>query len=232
MFLEELKQSLVWNERAYHGRASISELIWIDTSDIEWRFKLLITIMQFWNSIGIWSARDWTNDVPNLWLVQKLLSECWSFVHNNVIVWGKLKIIAQELSYEIILATNWKPNFQIIWDVINWRKTITKFLEAPEKVNVNNKVFSFKWKSWVSYNWKWLQDLMKFKTEDYVDIVQWLKMKSKQKEILLDSKLMKSKFKSHRNALMAYVKYEIDPEMKWDVVQYIELWDTEEKTID
>jgi len=232
MFLNSLYDSSKDFQTWFQWKSTIAELLAINTSTIEWRFKLLLKIITMWNSLQIKSVKDWNIAIPDLQKIKRILIQSNQMSHSILVMWSNLKIIAQELSFEIIEATNWKWDFSIITDILNQKKKISDFLNIKESVTIFNKVFSFTGKSWKVFKWKWVQDLMPLNTENLKDIITWMNISDEIREILLDADTMKKEFKNHRNWMMWFLKYSIDNESwKWKVMEFIEnkLWTSIQK---
>jgi len=222
MFINSIFDALKSKQIWFQWKTTLLYLLNMDITTIEWRLKMLLYIVSLFTSLWITTVKDWKNPTPDLEKIKRIIIQSNNLVHSNVVIVANMKTIVQELSFEIISATNWKWDISLIEDIYSKKIDPKEFLNIKQKTTLFNKVFSFVWLNWKTYSWTWVQDLLNFNTEDFIDMVSWLKITNEIKDILLDSWLMKKEFKNHRAWMMWYIKACIDPESsKWNVVKFI-----------
>lgn len=174
MFLQEIRNQMKDFQKSFQWRTDLERIRTIDFSEMEWRVTLIFELMQYANAFKMdyFIESDHVADLTN---IKKLLIQCQSYVDNDLVVWAKMKIIMEELSYEIMREHNWKFDFTLIPEILNWAKDVKDFLNISYKRNITNTLFSFKWKWWKEYSWKWISELAKLKAVEVEDIISILK---------------------------------------------------------
>lgn len=81
-----------------------------------------------------------------------------------------------------------------------------------------NRVFSFIGKSGKEFGGTGVGAIHKYTTEDFIDVIEGMRLEGRMVDfrtyLLENQDELKKEFGSHRNALMPFVKWHIDPEEK------------------
>lgn len=121
----------------------------------------------------------------------------------------------QELSFEIIEATNNKGDFSIIEKVYSKEIPAADFLAIPKNTNFYNQVYSFTGLSGKIYTGTGVTGLSKMNTEDLKDVAGGLQLIGRMSDLrdfmLGNEDLMKKEFNNMRLALLGFMKHHIDP---------------------
>ena len=173
MFLQEIRNQMKDFQKSFQWRTDLERIRAMDISEMEWRVGLILELMQYANAFKMDYFIEW-DSVADVTDIKKLLIQCQSYVDNNLVVWAKMKVIMEKLSYEIIREHNWKFDFTIIPEIFKWNKEIKDFLNISYKKDITNTLFTFKGKWWKTYAWKWIAELAKLKAVEVEDIISIL----------------------------------------------------------
>ena len=170
MFLQEIRNQMKDYQKSFQWRTDLERIRAMDITSIEWRTSLILELMQYANAFKMDYFIEWEN-VADISDIKKLLIQCQSYVDNSLVVWAKMKLIMEKLSYEIIREHNWRFDFSIIPEILDWAKDVKDFLKISYKKNITNTLFRFKWKWGKEYSWKGITELAKLKAVEVEDII-------------------------------------------------------------
>ncbi len=210
--------SLKTHQKGFVGKQTLARLSSMPIDTMEERFRLLMELCTYADSLKIGIIADGKNPVPNLSTVRRVIIEANSMSHNITIVSFAFVTVMKELSFEIINATNNKGDFSKISEIYIGEIPDTEFLNPPLTTNMFNRVFSFIGKSGKVYGGVGVGAIHKYTTEDFTDIIEGMILEGRMIDfrtyLIENPDELKKEFGSYRNALMPFVKWHIDPEEK------------------
>lgn len=174
MFLRSIREEMNDFQIGFQWTTALDKLKTIDISEIDWRMLLILEIMKYARAFNMQTFVE-SNNLASIQDIKKLLIQAQSYVGNDLIVWAKLKIVMENLSYEIMRDHNWNFDYTLIKEILEWKKDIKDFLNIPFKRNLTNSLFGFTWKDWKKYSGKGIAELAKLKQVEVIDIVSILK---------------------------------------------------------
>lgn len=210
MFLKWLKNEV--NQIWYVWLNALHKIWKIKYDTIEWRLELVLELLKYSDSLNL-KLRDWRTLV-DLKFIQNNLAKAYTYINHLEMQAAIIDWILTSLSFEFIKENNWKFDFSVIKDILNWEKEYKDFLVIVEKVTKNNAIWSFTWLSWEIYSWQWMSDLLKLNTEKYIDLLKWAKREEELLFVENNKELIKKEFNAIRNAYISIVKNMIDPNEK------------------
>lgn len=223
MFLEKVSKELT--QVNFEWRKSIKELQLIDLDLLEWRCKMVFTILQWKDSVWINKLIDW-NSIPSLVVIKNNLAKASTLIHSKHIVAWLLSTILTELSFEIIRQYSWTFDFSKIKNVFNWKVPYSDFIFIQEKNWAVNNLWSIVWKSWINYSWVWFKAFMNYNWDDIIDMCSWIMDDEIQKALnwMLDD-LNKEQYKNiytnKRLWIIELIKYYIDKTKIPKIITYL-----------
>lgn len=143
---------------------------------IDDRFRLLMEIATFAGSLKIEKIADGKQEVPNLEKIRRIIAETNSMSHNTLIVKHAFTNLLQELSLEMILATNNKGDFTKIESIYLKNTPEYEFLNIPENTTFRNKVFTFIGKSGKEYVGTGVMSIANLNTDDFIDLISGMRL--------------------------------------------------------
>lgn len=143
---------------------------------IDDRFRLLMEIATFAGSLKIEKIADGKQEVPNLEKIRRTIAETNSMSHNTLIVKHAFTNLLQELSLEMILATNNKGDFTKIESIYLKNTPEYEFLNIPENTTFRNKVFTFIGKSGKEYVGTGVMSIANLNTDDFIDLISGMRL--------------------------------------------------------
>ena len=223
MFLQNIRNEMDNYQIWFQGRSALDKLKTIDISEIDWRMTLILEIMKLAQAFWMQYFNE-SNNLASIQEIRKLLIQAESYCDNNTICWWKLKLVMEKLSYEIIRDHNWKFDFSMIKDILEWKEDVKNFLHVALDRNIWNTLFWFTWKSWKHYSWKWIVEMAKLKQADIEDIISILKSDTKELQEAIDfynnpdnTETIKKEFGQIRHAWLSI----LTQSFSWEVWKFI-----------
>ena len=228
MFLKSIFMELDKSQLWFKWKNTIDQLLSIDLSKKEWRFKFILDVLQYWKSLWFTIFIESNKLFDNV-LLKRALIQCKTYSNNPTIVKWKLLTVIQDLSFEFIKDKR-EYDYSLIQDIINWKADISDFILNEWDESEANTIYSFQWKSWKVYSGKWRFSLNELKEADLLDIISWYntdeELINNAKDYLLNTpkKEINKNFKSLRVAALSLVmdltKKSLD-ENKWKLLTFI-----------
>lgn len=232
MFIQQLDAAMEPHRIQFGGKKSMNRLLMMKTSTLDDRFMLLLELLTLSGSLSYWKIQDpekldYEFDYNKLY---KFLAEASMYVNNPGIVTNRFRDAVQYLSAEFIReAVEWW-DFEAVSDVYNKKVKVVQFLTKKNKVNTNAG-FAFKAKSWKVYDGKSMGDLKSLKQDELVDIIEWISedpefvMDENQKKVLAyitaNKDFIQSEFWNYRNALLAFLNWLKNPEIRYEIIVHV-----------
>jgi hypothetical protein len=206
MFLLDMKNEIP--QKWYSFLPTLERVKAIDIENIDGRLKLLFELLSYTDSLKM-RIKKWTK-IYNPRTVAEKLGKATTYRKDPAMVWFNFWIIITELSFEIEKENNWEFDFSMIKSILKGDKDYSDFIITPEKVSLNNKIWSFVWKSGEEYSWQGLWWAMKLNTVKLIDLFEWLWETEVINFIDWNKDLIKKEFKNKRNAYLSVIKNKID----------------------
>lgn len=232
MFIQQLDAAMEPHRVQFGGKKSMNRILMMKTSTLDERFMLLLELLTLSGTFGYGKIQDpestdYQFDYNKLY---KLLAEASMYVNNPGIVTNRFRDAVQYLSAEFIReAVEWW-DFEAVSDVYNKKVKVVQFLTKKNKVNTNAG-FAFKAKSWKVYDGKSMGDLKSLKQDELVDIIEWISedpefvMDENQKKVLAyitaNKDFIQSEFWNYRNALLAFLNWLKNPEIRYEIIVHV-----------
>lgn len=238
MFLKTIISEMSQHQKPYEGKPSSTKLFMMPMETLEDRLMLLLNIASYCTSLGISVMPDGRNAVPSLQKIRQCIVESMSMSHNRTIVAHDFTVAMQELSFEIMEATNNKPDFSKVGPVFTGEIPVHAFLDIPQTVTFHNKIYSWKGASGTEYAGVGIVDIAKYDTEQIIDILKGAPLDAELRKItdyaIEHADIMKDAFKNHRMGLLPILKYWFDPaSQESKIVEFVKgcIKEDEERTI-
>ncbi|MBP9780148.1 hypothetical protein KBD33_06040 [Candidatus Gracilibacteria bacterium] len=229
MFIQKLDEAMESHRTQFGGKKSMNRLLMLPTKTLDDRFILLLELLTLSGTFSYGKIEDPENvdynfDYNKLY---KLLAEASMYVNNPGIVTMRFKEAIKYLSAEFIREAVDGGDFEAVSDVYTKKVKVVQFLTKKNKVNTNAG-FAFKGKSGKVYDGKKMGDIKSLKQDELVDIIEGISgdpefvMDEIQKKVLTyitaNKDFIQSEFGNYRNALLAFLNWLKNPEIRYEII--------------
>lgn len=203
MFLKNILNEMWKYQISFQGKSTLADLQKIDILTKEWRMSFILEVLKYAKYFN-YEYFEESKTFPTEVVIKQLLADSNTYCENKAICWWKLKQIIEFFSFEMIKENDWKFNYRMIPEILDWVLKVSDFILIvnEDEKTLKNSLFSFVWASGKTYSWKWVVDLNKLNTEDALDIIEWSIPDINQERVINYAKEnkeeLKSKFKSDR----------------------------------
>jgi hypothetical protein len=232
MFIQQLDAAMEPHRNQFGGKKAMNNLLMLPTKTIDDRFKVILELLTLSGTLEYWKIEDpekldYEFDYNRLY---KLLAEASMYINNPGIVASRFREAVQYLSAEFIREAVEGGDFTAISDIYEGKVKVVQFLTKKNKVN-KNAGFAFKAKSWKVYDGKSMGDLKSLKQDELIDITEWISedpefvMDENQKKVLTyitgNKDFIQSEFWNYRNALLAFLNWLKNPEIRYEIIVHV-----------
>lgn len=229
MFIQQLDAAMEPHRIQFGGKKSMNRLLMMKTSTLDDRFMLLLELLTLSGYLSYWKIQDpekldYEFEYNKLY---KFFAEASMYVNSPGIVASRFISIIQYLSAEFIREAVDGWDFEAVSDVYTKKVKVVQFLTKKNKVNTNAG-FAFKGKSGKVYDGKKMGDIKSLKQDELVDIIEWISedpefiMDEIQKKVLTyitaNKDFIQSEFWNYRNALLAFLNWLKNPEIRYEII--------------
>ena len=204
MFLKNILNEMWKYQISFQGKSTLADLQKIDILTKEWRMSFILEVLKYAKYFN-YEYFEESKTFPTEVVIKQLLADSNTYCENKAICWWKLKQIIEFFSFEMIKENDWKFNYRMIPEILDWVLKVSDFILIvnEDEKTLKNSLFSFVWASGKTYSWKWAVDLNKLNTEDALDIIKWVTILDVTQSKILEysneyKDELKSKFKSDR----------------------------------